>query len=156
MPPTEVVATIDGADLPARSMPAAMLPDEVTSFGCLSSGEWLYVLGGYSGVPHRYSSEFQSQAFRRLNLRNGSTWEELPNDLRAQSVELVAHANRLYRVGGMMAKNRADEPAHLVSLAKFASFDPDQPAWRAEPPLPSPRSSHAAAVVNGTLYVVGG
>src|SRR5262249_22646376 len=58
--------------------PFATLPKAVDSFGGAVLGEWLYVYGGHTGKVHKYSRETATKHFRRLNLRDRTTWEELP------------------------------------------------------------------------------
>jgi N-acetylneuraminic acid mutarotase len=132
------------------------LPRGVTSFGGAVAGDWLYVYGGHYGEAHHYSREGQSGDFLRLNLTSASEWESLPGGPKLTGLAMVAHGGRLYRVGGFMAKNGENEPDNLWSQPDFASFHPQRGTWTSLPPLPAGRSSHDAAVVGNTLYVVGG
>lgn len=127
-----------------------------TSFGAAVVDDWLYVYGGHYGGAHHYSREGQSGDFRRLNLSNPEQWESLPGGPKLTGLALVAHGGKLYRVGGFTAENGEDEDQNLWSQAGFARFDPDSNAWEDLPPLPAGRSSLDAAVVDSTLYVVGG
>lgn len=140
-----------------RAELTARLPDTATGMGAAVSGSWLYLLGGHRGEPHRYAAEFQSADFVRLDLADLATFERLePIEQGVQGAQLVAWKGGVFRVGGMRAKNRDGAESALVSLDEFARFDPALGAWIDLAPLPGPRSSHAAAVVDGTLYVVGG
>lgn len=132
------------------------LPRGTTSFGAAVAGDWLYVYGGHYGEAHHYSREGQSGDFVRLNLKNASEWEPLPGGPKLTGLAMVAHNGKLYRVGGFTAQNGASEKENLVSQADFSSFDPQSKTWTSLPPLPSGHSSHDAAVVGNTLYVVGG
>jgi N-acetylneuraminic acid mutarotase len=49
-----------------------------------------------------------------------------------------------------------DDEEDLHSVDEFAEFDPETRQWRALVPLPTPRSSHNAAMIGNRLYVVGG
>jgi N-acetylneuraminic acid mutarotase len=76
---------------------------------------------------------------------------------RLQGTALVAHGGKIYRIGGLNAKNattETDEDMH--STDEFACFDPSAKTWTALAPLPGPRSSHDAVVIGDKLYVVGG
>ena len=128
----------------------------VNSFGGAVLGEWLYIYGGHVGKTHSYSEDTTSKHFRRLNLRDRTTWEELPIQQDLQGLALVSDGKALYRVGGMVARNMTGEDHDLHSVAEFARFDPESKTWTALAPLPEPRSTHDAIVVGRTLYVAGG
>src|SRR5688572_21754446 len=77
------------------------LPEAVTSFGAVTSDEWLYVFGGHKGERHDYSADMVSGSFHRLKLSDGRTWQSLPPAPAAQGLALVAHNGYIYRIGGM-------------------------------------------------------
>jgi hypothetical protein len=133
------------------------LPEAVSSFGAAVSDGWLYVYGGHTGQEHDHSAANLSQHFRRLRLRFDGAWEDLPMQTPLQGLALVAHRGKLYRVGGMHARNAtADDKEDLHSTTEFAAFDPATNRWTALAPLPAPRSSHNAVVIGERLYVTGG
>ncbi|MBK7154283.1 MAG: hypothetical protein IPH72_21295 [Sandaracinaceae bacterium] len=142
------------------SGPHAFLPAPVTSFGAAAWGEHLYVLGGYRGESHHYTAEGQSASLGRLHVASGA-WEELAGLERGlQSAALVAHEGTLIRVGGLYAQHSpedADDAAdRLRSTNEVARYDIASGRWTNLPPLPTPRSSHMAAVLDHVLYVAGG
>ncbi|MBP7685310.1 MAG: hypothetical protein KBB95_25560 [Deltaproteobacteria bacterium] len=142
------------------SGPHAFLPAPVTSFGAAAWGEHLYVLGGYRGESHHYTAEGQSASLGRLHVASGA-WEELAGLERGlQSAALVAHEGTLIRVGGLYAQHSpedADDAAdRLRSTSEVARYDIASGRWTNLPPLPTPRSSHMAAVLDHVLYVAGG
>ena len=132
------------------------LPEPLTSFGGAALDGWLYVYGGHTGEEHAHSRENLSTHFRRMKLVEGASWEELPMQTPLQGMPLAAWNGRLFRIGGLSAKNAAGRKDDLHSVAEFASFDPATKTWTALPPLPEARSSHDAAVIGDDLYVVGG
>jgi hypothetical protein len=147
----------------------ARLPEPLASYGGAVADGWLYVYGGHIGEPHDHSAANLSKHFRRMQLREAgvsststsiriwANWEELPMQTPLQGVAMVAHGGRLYRVGGMTARNattETDEDMH--STDEFASYNPATREWTALPPLLAPRSSHDAVVIGDKLYVVGG
>jgi hypothetical protein len=135
----------------------ATMPDPaVNSFGAAVVGDWLYVYSGHVGRTHHYNSETTSKHFRRLNLHDRTTWEELPMDKDLQGVALVSDGKRLYRTGGMAARNRQGDDHDLHSVADFACFDPTTKIWTALPAMPEPRSTHDSVIIGRTLYVAGG
>lgn len=131
------------------------LSQAIASFGAAVSDGWLYVYGGHIGQAHDHSRQNLTGAFRRIRL-SGGDWEDLPPGPPLQGLPLVAYGGKLYRLGGLDARNASGEDEDLHSVAEFASYDPATNGWTELPSLPAPRSSHNAVVVNGTLYVIGG
>jgi N-acetylneuraminic acid mutarotase len=158
---TLTVATTRGVRKPssdavsASTFPFATLPGAVNSFGGAVLGDWLYVYSGHTSETHKYNGG-TTKHFRRLNLKDRTTWEELPCGPSLQGVTLVAHGDRLYRIGGMSAHNRPGQPNDLISVADFARFDTKAKTWTDLTPLPSPRSTHDAVVLGDKIYVIGG
>ncbi|MEX0642819.1 MAG: PQQ-binding-like beta-propeller repeat protein [Pirellulales bacterium] len=133
------------------------LPEPLSSFGAVVADGWLYVYGGHTGTEHDHSAANISQHFRRIRLDGGDKWEDLPMQTPLQGLPLVTHGGKVYRVGGLDARNlTTDDKEDLHSTAEFAEFDPATGKWTALALLPAPRSSHNAAVIGDKLYVVGG
>jgi hypothetical protein len=150
-------AAASPADAQATVAALVPLPEPVSSFGAAVSDGWLYVYGGHTGGEHQHSAENLSQYFRRLKLKDGAEWEELPMQTPLQGLALVAHGGKVYRIGGLNARNATNEDDEdLHSTADFSVFDPASGKWASLAPLPAPRSSHNAVVIDGKLYVVGG
>lgn len=138
----------------AHNLPA--LPKGVTSFGGAVAGNALFVYGGNYGSAHEYVNEDQSGDLWTLNLSNPAKWELAATGPRRQGLAMVEHKGVIYRIGGFEATNKTGEKQNLVSHDDFARLDVSKAQWQALPSLPEPRSSHDAAVVGDTLYVVGG
>lgn len=139
----------------SHKLPA--LPQGITSFGAAIAGDQLYVYGGHFGDAHHYSDAGQSGEFRCISLTaEDAQWEPLSGGPKLTGLAMVEHQGKLYRVGGFTAKNKADEDQSLWSQDSFAGFDPQTGSWTELPAMPSGRSSHDAAVMDGKLYVVGG
>lgn len=134
----------------------APLEKGITSLGAAVVGEDLYIFGGHFGGAHHYSTEGQSGEFRKLSLAKPGAWEVLPAGPKLTGLALVAHAGKLYRIGGFAAKNDESKKQDLWSQDGFAAFDIAAGKWTDLPALPAGRSSHDAAVLDGKLYVVGG
>ncbi|MGE0610193.1 MAG: hypothetical protein AB7O62_24085 [Pirellulales bacterium] len=147
---------VHAATLKSVSHELSPLPHGITSFGAAVAGDWLYLYGGQIGGAHHYWREGQSPDFMRLNLREESAWEKLTGGPRRTGTALVAHKGLLYRVGGFEARNDEKDDSDLHSMPDVARFDPATGEWSAMPDLPLGRSSHDAAVLGDTLYVVGG
>ena len=135
--------------------PLPRLPEPLASFGGAVSDGWLYVYGGHIGEEHAHSRQNLSNHFRRVRLSGGS-WDELPMQTPLQGLPLAAHGGKLYRIGGVNFRNAAEADPDMHSVADFAAFDPASNQWTDLAPLPEARSSHDAAVIGNTLYVVGG
>ncbi len=133
----------------------APLPLKVSSFGACACDGWLYVYGGHTGSTHQYSTETATGRFFRAKL-SGGEWEELPKGPALQGLALVAHAGKVYRVGGMQPRNKPGDPADNHSVTGCACYDPSKKQWSDLPDLPAGRSSHDAVVVGEKLYVLGG
>lgn len=140
----------------AKDLDYAPLSRAISSFGAAIADGWLYVYGGHCGKAHVYSTEDVLGTFRRLNLKDGKTWEDLPGGPALQGLAMVAYKGKLYRIGGLQPKNKPGEKADNHSLATCACYDPANRKWEELPDLPEGRSSHDAAVVDDKLYVVGG
>lgn len=134
----------------------APLPEAVSSFGAAVADGYLYVYSGHTGTEHDHSAANLSQRFIRASL-SGGEWEELPMETPLQGLPLVAHGGKLYRVGGLSARNATtDDKEDLHSTNEFSQYDPAAKKWTALAPLPAGRSSHNAVVIGDKLFVVGG
>jgi N-acetylneuraminic acid mutarotase len=133
------------------------LPKGTTSFGGAVLNDAVYVYGGNYGSAHHYAADDQSGDLWRLSLTaTAPQWELIHTGPKRQGLAMVASGNQLIRVGGFQAMNSADQDSDLRSQADVSMFNPATGEWTAGPALPSPRSSHDAAVVGSKLYVVGG
>jgi uncharacterized GH25 family protein len=133
------------------------LLEPVSSFGAAVADGYLYVYSGHTGTEHDHSAANLSQHFCRVALAGDKDWEQLPMEMPLQGLALVAHGGKLYRVGGMNARNATtDDKEDLHSTTEFAAYDPATKKWTSLAPLPAPRSSHNAVVIGERLYVTGG
>jgi hypothetical protein len=133
------------------------LPEPLASFGASVADGWLYVYGGHLGEEHEHSAANLGKHFRRMRVDGSGQWEVLPMQTPLQGLPLVAHGGKIFRVGGLDARNATtDDEEDLHSVAEFAVFDPQTNEWTALAPLPAARSSHNAVVIGDKLYVAGG
>lgn len=154
-PPPVGVDLNSGASIGPSGLPD--LPEELTSFGAAVAGETLYVYGGHTGDAHSYSTEEQSDRLHALDLSDPDAgWRLATAGPRLQGLALVSDGRGVVRIGGFMAMNDAGEDADLRSQTSVARFDPSTGDWTDLPPLPEPRSSTDAAVIDGVVYVTGG
>ena len=159
-PETRHYSTV-AVHIPAADSPTMVVlenvPQPVTSFGAAIVNDSLYMYGGHTGSAHSYSKEEQSNLLTKLDLKSGS-WSTVVDGPYLQGLALVAHGGKLYRIGGFTAENKEGEEHELVSRNSVACIDPSSvsASWTPLPPLPEHRSSHDAAVVGDSIYVVGG
>ena len=132
------------------------MPELVTSFGAAVLDRSLYVYGGHTGDAHAYWNTSQARTLWKLDLKQPGEWKSLGEGPRLQGLALVAHEGKLYRIGGFQAKNKEGDAQDLWSQADVDCYDVATGKWGDAPPLPEPRSSFDAAVLNGRIYVVGG
>ncbi len=150
-------SAVIAADKTEASYPP--LPKAISSFGAAELDGFIYVYGGHSGTTHTYSSETTLGTFQRLpiaGITKDSKWEELPGGTGLQGLNLAAVGGKVYRIGGMQARNKPGDKADSHSLAEVAAFDPKTKKWSPVLPMPSGRSSHDVAIVGSKLVVVGG
>ncbi|XZE43095.1 Kelch repeat-containing protein [Pirellulaceae bacterium SH467] len=156
---TYFTATFLAPELPTQEVTKRLppLPFPTTSFGAVHTEQSLYVYGGNTGDAHSYSEEGQSNKLLELDLQNATPqWKEIATGERLQGLGMVAHDSKLILIGGFSAKNKAGEPQDLHSQASVHAFDRTSKTWSKLPSLPEPRSSHDAAMIGNTVYVVGG
>ncbi len=141
-----------------KDVPAAALPEGVTSLGAAVSDGYLYYYGGHPGTPHKYSTDEQSGAFRRIKLDAvDAGWEDLPGGPKLQGLALVPHpGGGVLRIGGFTARNSLEQDHDLHSMPTVAHYDPAAGAWQDLESLPGGRSSFDAVTLDGKAYVLGG
>ncbi|MEL6555290.1 MAG: kelch repeat-containing protein [Cyanobacteria bacterium J06621_11] len=114
----------------------------------------LYGIGGFAGGFPGW--EAQSDVF--VYDFNGEEWAEstpLPEP-RGEHTAVVING-KIYVVGGRFKRvpESADFTDHF-DTASVLVFDPTSEAWSPAPDMPTARNSHAAVVIDGKMYVVGG
>ncbi|HPU86647.1 MAG TPA: kelch repeat-containing protein [Candidatus Latescibacteria bacterium] len=109
-------------------------------------GDKLYVVGGMpGGGPVRYDI---LEVFDPIE-NKWTTGPPMPSARAGLATAVIG--NRLYVIGGERDSERG---YHYLDLLEI--FDPETNMWTAGPPLPTPRFSLGATVVDGKLYTLGG
>uniref|UniRef100_F1S8H2 Kelch like family member 33 n=1 Tax=Sus scrofa TaxID=9823 RepID=F1S8H2_PIG len=135
---TGLVRTVEWGRLPA--LPA---PGRFRHGAASLAGSELYVCGGQDFYSH--SNTLASTLRWDPSQEN---WEEMAPLCQARSFfPLVVLDGLLYALGG---RNNG------VALSSVETYNPKLNVWRPAPALPAPRFAHAAAVLEGQLYVSGG
>ena len=155
VPPDSVPMTSNAViAVTADEFPA--IPELVTSFGAAVTADSIYIYGGHTGRAHEYYQEAQANTLWRLDRKHPKAWQSLGSGPRLQGLALVTHGGKLYRLGGFTARNKDGEDKDLWSQNTVACYAPEAKTWTELAPLPEPRSSFDAAVLDGKIYVVGG
>ncbi|XP_054421610.1 kelch-like protein 33 [Pteronotus mesoamericanus] len=133
-----LVRTVEWGRLPALPDPGRF------RHGAASlAGNEIYVCGGQD-----YYSDFNTLASTLRWDPSQEDWEEMAPLYQARSFfPLVALDGLLYALGGR---------AHGVVLNSVETYNPELNVWRPAPALPAPRFAHAAAILEGRLYMSGG
>lgn len=135
----------------------ADFPKGMTSFGATVLGNKIFVVGGKSGRAHSYAKSYQNRDVLCLNLDGSKNqWQSVGENLGLQGLAIIGYEGKIYRIGGLEARNNEGEEQDLHSLSEFVFFDPEENAWQQLPSLPTGRSSFDACVVGSRIYVVGG
>ncbi|MCP4777953.1 MAG: hypothetical protein GY880_27350, partial [Planctomycetaceae bacterium] len=138
-----------------RAQDPSSLPVAVASFGAATLDGDIYVYGGHQGTTHEHSEQNITGDFYCWK-GGGKHWENLPSGPALQGAALVAHGDSIIRVGGLYSVSARGEPEEIFSSDQVARYDTATGQWHSLPNLPSVRSSHDCAVIEDTLYVVGG
>lgn len=147
----------DGDAGPTSKYPP--LPEAAGGFGAALLDGAIYVYGGRitpSHIGSGFASDDLTNAFRRLELAPGESWEELAPGTPLEGLGLVSHGGYLYRVGGMRINNARGEQDDLRSVATVDRYDPEMARWESMPHMPEGRSAHGTVVVGDMLYVIAG
>ncbi|XP_066133375.1 kelch-like protein 33 isoform X1 [Saccopteryx bilineata] len=133
-----LVRTVEWGRLPALPAPGRFLHGAASL-----TGSELYVCGGQDYYCHANTLA--------STLRwdpSQEDWEEMAPLFQARSFfPLVALDGLLYALGGR---------ANGVALNSVETYNPQLNVWRPAPVLPAPRFAHAAAILEGRLYMSGG
>jgi N-acetylneuraminic acid mutarotase len=135
----------------------ADFPKGMTSFGATVVGNQIFVVGGKSGRAHHYARSFQNRDVFCLPVDGSQKkWRSVGENLGLQGLSIVGHKGKVYRIGGLEAKNKEGDEQDLHSTASFVEFDPATKTWRKLPDLPEGRSSIDACVAGNNIFVAGG
>lgn len=133
-----LVRTVEWGRLPALPAPGRFRHGAVSL-----AGSEIYVCGGQD-----YYSHANTLASTLRWDPSQEDWKEMAPLCQARSFfPLVALDGLLYALGGR---------ANGVALNSVETYDPELNVWRPAPALPAPRFAHAAAILEGRLYISGG
>ena len=97
------------------------LPEPLSSFGAVVADGWLYIYGGHTGTEHEHSAANLSNHFRRIRFWHGrhAAVGRIADANAAAGTALVSHDGKVYRVGGMNARNATpDDEEDLHSIGR--------------------------------------
>jgi hypothetical protein len=127
-----------------RWVPRADMPIPRSEMAWATAWEGrMHVVGGYGeGQVNR--------AYHTIYVPAEDRWyDAAPLPRGANHVAVVAHAGRVYALGGFIEQNRrCDDHAYVYEVA--------EDRWRAIAPLPRPRGAAAAVELGGRIHLIGG
>ena len=108
----------------------ADFPKGMTSFGAAVVGSQIYVIGGKSGKAHAYAKSYQNRdVFSLATDGSDNEWQTVSENHGLQGLAIVGYGNKVYRIGGLEARNKEGEDDDLHSVADFKKFDPSTKSW---------------------------
>jgi N-acetylneuraminic acid mutarotase len=140
--------TVSAGAQDARWRMAKPLPQPLGEITGAVVGKKGYVMGGFDGA------NVQAQGVVIEYDATADTWTPKKNMLipahHAAAVELDG---KIYVFGGFVGRPGARVWQPIVSALMY---DPAADSWKELAPMPTPRGSAGAVVVNGKIYVIGG
>ncbi len=125
-----------------------------SSFGTVAHEGKIYMAGGHMGAEHTYPPESFSDAFMVYDVASDA-WRELaPRPRKAHGFQIAAFGNYVYAFGGFAYS--ADHKPRWKSLVEIDRYDIRTNTWETIGALAEPRSSNAAVMIDGKVYLVGG
>jgi hypothetical protein len=125
-----------------------------SSFGAVSVGTSIYVVGGHKGFEHTYPPESFSREVFRYDLGTNK-WTQLADKVSpVHGVTISHHRGFLYAFGGFAYSAKSNPK--WKSLKTIERYNIAQNKWEVIGDLPEPRSSNAIAVIGSKVYLIGG
>jgi len=161
MPPQPKEWVAPSVDMTPPSAPARFsaewkkdksLPTPLAGHSAVAIGQYIYVIGGVSGKEHLGMREVWSARGGQGNISSWRKVSALPVPLGFAATVVVG--KRIYVAGGA-----SREGMHRLYDSVFsAEAKPDGGlgSWREERKMPAALMYHAAATVDGYIYVLGG
>jgi N-acetylneuraminic acid mutarotase len=128
-------------------MAAPMLSPQGEITSAVIGKKW-YVFGGYDGP------NVQARGIVTVYDATTDSWSDRKNMLiPAHHAAAVALEGKIYVFGGFVGRpgGKAWQP-----IPSALVYDPDNDSWKELAPMPTPRGSAEAVVVDGKIYVIGG
>lgn len=127
---------------------AARLDSAVHHTGAVILDGRLYVIGGYEGRRDQ-----PSPRLRAIDPATGELHEAAPMPTSRGALTAVVLDGRIHALGGTTDTLGAGNAA---TIATHEVYDPATDRWTEAAPMQVPRNHHAAAVLDGKIYVFGG
>lgn len=136
-------STLENFSAPARS-----------SFGAITHGDRVYIVGGHQGPEHTYPESSFMNAVEYYDLTN-KTWNKTaPRSVAAHGFALASHGKYIYAFGGFTYE-AANKPA-WKSIDLIERFDTEKQTWEVVGKMPRNRSSNVVVKVGNKAYLIGG
>lgn len=125
-------------------------PERITHAQPVVSGNYIYLVGGYVGTGNGFEQIWATKhvwRFDTVNLK-WSAMPDLPIARGGGAATLVG--SKIHFFGGVDV-SRADKNDHFV-----LDLNNTGAGWKTAAAMPNARSHHAAAYLNGKVYIIGG
>lgn len=131
------------------------LPDPPrSSFGAAYHHGKIYVAGGHKGKEHTYPPGSFMPDLEIYDLATRTWRHGAPRSVACHGFQIVAYEGGIYAFGGFAFS--PDHRPRWKSLDVIERYDIASDRWQTVGRLPRPRSSNAAGVVDGQVYLLGG
>lgn len=128
---------------------AAPMPSARGGLAAVALGDLLYVVGGANGGV--------SVADLAVYDPSADAWEALPPmPTPRDHLGVAVLDGRLHVLGGRIGGDHDHGHADAFILPTHEVYDPATGGWSAAPDMPTGRSGHAVAALDGCLYALGG
>lgn len=136
------------------SLPSFPKPER-SSFGAITYGDKIYIVGGHQGPEHTYPKESFLDRVDIFDTKT-KTWSQGASmNTPKHGFQMVASNGYIYAFGGFAFS--ANHNPGWKSLDMIERYDIAKDKWEVlKARLPKPRSSNIAMEVAGTVYLIGG
>lgn len=131
-----------------------LLSPERSSFGAVTIGDKVYVVGGHQGPEHTYPPESFLNQLEVYDTKLNE-WSRLsPRPIAAHGFDVVAHDIYLYAFGGFTYSE--SHTPNWKSVSQVDRYNTLTDTWETVGNLAEPRSSYSAVKVGEKVYILAG
>jgi N-acetylneuraminic acid mutarotase len=151
----EYVPSFSGKmNLELSGLPSFPKPER-SSFGAITYGDKVYIIGGHQGPEHTYPKESFLDRMDVYDMKTKTWTQKASMNIPKHGFEIIAYNGYIYVFGGF-AFSATHNPG-WKSLDSIERYNIATDKWEIlKTRLPKPRSSNIAEEVNGVVYLIGG